>query len=120
MFSSFTTHLRAEVETIKRAVETHDRVRALVFLPPSTHSSGTAEAVEVSSAYGIPTTSLTPAAGEIPATAIGLPAPQLDEIRREAPSRGSWQVYDHCAAFTRLYAIYEEFIRDILCQNIYG
>jgi len=35
-------------------------------------------------------------------------------LKATAPPLLAWRIYDHCAAYTRLYAIYEQFIRDIV------
>jgi len=44
-------------------------------------------------------------------------APNLAELatlRGKAPSSTDWRIYDHCAALTRLYAIYENFVQEIV------
>lgn len=94
MFSSFTNRLREEVGTIKLVLDAHDALRALVY--PREVSGATSEA---------------PDATRGP-SAAGLDE-RLDEIRRSGLSKPSWQVYDHCAAFTRLYAVYEQFVEDL-------
>ena len=38
----------------------------------------------------------------------------LVSLKATAPSLLPWRIYDHCAAYTRLYAVYEQFIRDIV------
>ncbi len=38
---------------------------------------------------------------------------RIIRVRRSAPPRPAWQVYDHCAAFTRLYAVFEAFVEDL-------
>jgi hypothetical protein len=40
------------------------------------------------------------------------------EVRAAAPQRIEWQTYDHCAAFTRLYAIYSSFVEDLISQYL--
>ena len=41
--------------------------------------------------------------------------PEFIELRKIVPSeREAWQVYDHCATVTRLYAIYERFVEDLI------
>ncbi len=94
MFSSFTNRLRAEVDTIKLVLDAHDTLRALVYprepseVPPAAPRAGEAA----------PPTDL---------------EKHLDTIRSSGLSKPSWQVYDHCAAFTRLYAVYEQFVEDL-------
>ena len=82
MFSSFSTRLRTEVDTIKLVLDAHDSLRASVY--PSVPSQ-----LEVQSDA------------------------QLDQIRGSGLLKPAWQIYDHCAAFTRLYAIYEQFVDDL-------
>lgn len=42
----------------------------------------------------------------------------LKAIRQIAPPKSNWQVYDHCAAFTRLYAVFESFIDELATEYI--
>jgi hypothetical protein len=39
-------------------------------------------------------------------------------VRSKSPNRLDWQIYDHCAAFTRLYAVYERFIEDLIAEYL--
>lgn len=39
---------------------------------------------------------------------------QLAPLKLTSPSTTDWRIYDHCAALTRLYAIYENFVEDIV------
>ena len=51
----------------------------------------------------------------------------IKEIKQDVPQITAWRIYDHCAAVTKLYAIYENFVEDLvrdwlillpqLCQN---
>jgi hypothetical protein len=103
MFSSFTSRLRLEVATLKRVLDTHDSLRALVF--PRSHSAPE----KIENPAGSP--------GEEETTAD--PSDQyLTEIREAAPPKPAWQVYDHCAAFTRLYAVYEQFIEELVSDYL--
>ena len=42
--------------------------------------------------------------------------PDIVAIAAEAPASASWAVYDHGAAVTRLYAVYERFIEDLAAE----
>jgi hypothetical protein len=97
MFSSFTKRLLSEVETIKLVLDSHDSMRGLVF-----RRNFTSE--EADDPNGRKSDSSAENA--------------IDEIRKAAPSKPSWQVYDHCAAFTRLYAIYEQFIESLISEYL--
>ncbi len=39
---------------------------------------------------------------------------ELTILRQHIPGAMEWRVYDHCAVVTRLYAIYERFIKDLI------
>jgi hypothetical protein len=39
-------------------------------------------------------------------------------IRAQCPNKVDWQIFDHCAGFTRLYAIYEQFISDLISEYL--
>lgn len=41
-------------------------------------------------------------------------------IRTKDPSRLGWQVYDHCAALLRLYAVYSIFVEDLVGDYLVG
>lgn len=103
MFSSLTSSLGTEIETLKSVLDTHDKLRALIF--PAQASSDNAAAG-----------STAPTEGEKP---VGETSdPHLGEIRKTAPPKSSWQVYDHCAAFTRLYAVYEHFVENLVSDYL--
>ena len=38
----------------------------------------------------------------------------LDLIHKDIPKLRDWRIYDHCAAVTKLYAIYENFVEDLI------
>lgn len=96
MFTSFTTRLQQEVSTIKTVLDTHDSLRALLFRSaPEPQPDQAAETKAVSE------------------TELA-----LDVTRRIAPPKPAWQIYDHCAAFTRLYAVYEQFVDDLVSEYL--
>jgi hypothetical protein len=39
-------------------------------------------------------------------------------VRATELKRSDWQIYDHCAAFTRLYAVYEVFVADLVSEYL--
>lgn len=41
---------------------------------------------------------------------------KLTEIISKIPEKNEWQSYEHCAAVTRLYAVYENFVEDLISQ----
>ena len=40
--------------------------------------------------------------------------PEFAALIEEIPSKDEWRIYDHCAVVTRLYAIYERFVEDLI------
>ena len=38
----------------------------------------------------------------------------IKKLRESAPKDSEWQVFDHCASVVRLYAIYEQFVEDLI------
>jgi len=38
----------------------------------------------------------------------------IKEIKQDVPEMTEWRIYDHCAAVTKLYAIYENFVEDLI------
>ena len=101
MFSSFTSRLHSEVETIKTVLDTHDRLRSLLFSPE-----------------------FDPIVSEQVREEGGVLVPQdqvresLRQARVTGPSKPAWHIYDHCAAFTRLYAIYEQFVEGLVSDYL--
>jgi hypothetical protein len=80
MFTSFTTRLRGEIDTLKLVLDAHDGLRTLIYASEPSEGQGDAH---------------------------------LEHIRQSGLLKPAWQIYDHCAAFTRLYAIYEQFVDDL-------
>jgi hypothetical protein len=39
-------------------------------------------------------------------------------VRLADPTKLAWQIYDHCAAFTRLYSIYEQFVEELASEYL--
>jgi hypothetical protein len=42
----------------------------------------------------------------------------MTELRAAAPKRLVWQIYDHCAALTRLYAVYASFVEELTTEYL--
>ena len=38
----------------------------------------------------------------------------IDTLKKDIPKTKEWRIYDHCAAVTKLYAIYENFVEDLI------
>ncbi|WP_147445460.1 MAE_28990/MAE_18760 family HEPN-like nuclease [Corallococcus aberystwythensis] len=104
MFSGLTARLESEVKELKGVLETHNLLRTLLY-----------------SGDGISTSS--PQAANAPQEASSTSTASIHredavwkKLRDRQPSKAAWQVYDHCAAFTRLYALYEHFVIDLASE----
>jgi hypothetical protein len=102
MFSGLTASLQSEIDTIKGVLETHDRLRALLY-----------------SGESISTGSVSAVVREGPDSVHTVPQQASEawmKLKEQQPNKAAWQIYDHCAAFTRLYALYEEFVVDLTSE----
>lgn len=90
MFSSFTNRLQEQVDTIKAVLDTHDSLRNIIFWNAEPASGPENAGIQQA----------------------------IDAVKRRAPSKPAWQIYDHCAAFTRLYAVYEQFVENLASEYL--
>lgn len=87
MFASCVDSLRREIAILKSILATHDRLREIVY-----DAAGGQR--DVGAAAGAP----------------------LAGVTANLPPHLAWRIYDHCAAFTRLYAVYERCILDMVAE----
>src|SRR6267378_2956452 len=99
MFGHLTTQLRDEVETVQKVLTTSDGLRNLLIVQYAALSSPSAEVPEG-------------------ADDITKAAHALGQLLPRAPDKLDWQIYDHCAALTRLYAIYERFVGELVTEYV--
>jgi hypothetical protein len=98
MFSGLLTQLRADVSATERILGVHERLRELML------GAGPPLAVD----------------GAAPPAAYP-PANCIEELRTYVgalPSKLDWQIYDHSAGITRLYAAYERFVNDLVSAYV--
>jgi hypothetical protein len=88
MFSSVTTRLFKDLEDLKGIIRWQDDLRATVHMPIG----------------GSP---------QIP-----IDQPSLDAVRSHAPQKLAWQLFDHCAAVTRIYALFEQAVCDLVSEYL--
>jgi hypothetical protein len=88
MFSSLISRLHVDIGATKDVVELHEYARGLFYLDPP-------------KAHGL---------GE-----VGDP---WHDIRKRNPGKTKWQVYDHCASLTRLYAVYSIFVDELVSEYL--
>ncbi len=84
MFDELIKTLIANIATIRAILQTNDRLRSIVFKKEGVNDDKLEEKTEF----------------------IAL----IDKV----PDETEWQIYDHCAAVMRLYAIYERFVEDLI------
>jgi hypothetical protein len=99
MFAHLTSQLESEVQTALKVLGVNEAVRDLLISQHDFLSTIPAE---------LP-------AGAEPAIQT---AHLLGCLISNAPGKLDWQVYDHCAALTRIYAVYERFVSDLVAEYV--
>jgi hypothetical protein len=87
MFSVSVSKLRHEISIIKACTQSTEVFRSFVFIPPEAR--------------------------------ILLPRAvtnYVDEFSQVVCSPAEWRIFDHCAALTRLYAVYERFVVELITE----
>jgi HEPN superfamily RiboL-PSP-like protein len=99
MFSLLTSQLSSELQTVQKVLSINEALRDLLI---TQHDS------------------LSKLPVDLPAEADDSlkTAHALSRLIPEAPSKLDWQVYDHCAALTRIYAAYERFVVDLVAEYV--
>jgi hypothetical protein len=88
MFSGLIERLRIDIKAIKYVVEVHEYSRELFY-------SRQAQAGQASNTEDL-----------------------WRDVRGRDPGRSVWQIYDHCAALLRLYAVYSIFLKDLVADYL--
>jgi hypothetical protein len=99
MFARLTSQLENEVQTALKVLAVNEAVRDLLISQSEFLSALQGEML----------------AG---ADATGQIAHSLGSLVPNAPGKLDWQVYDHCAALTRIYAAYERFVSDLVAEYV--
>jgi hypothetical protein len=99
MFAHLNSQLESEVQTALKALATNEAMRDLLI---SRH--------DLLSAVGT----------QVPADADETiqTVQTLGSLVPHIPDKVDWQVYDHCAAVTRIYAVYERFVSDLVGEYV--
>ncbi|MCL1473859.1 MAE_28990/MAE_18760 family HEPN-like nuclease [Argonema antarcticum] len=84
MFDELLKIVSINISTIRKIIQTNDRLRGIVFGDETVIQQELDENT------------------------------QLTKLIEDIPSNREWRVYDHCAAVTRLYAIYEGFVEELI------
>lgn len=93
MFSGLLTRLQAEIRAMELVIDAHERVRQLAF-----SDNPTSDGARV-----------------VPSTECAL---VLREYLAPLPGRLDWQIYDHSAAISRLYAAYEGYVNQLVAAYV--
>ncbi|MBD1929406.1 hypothetical protein H6F74_24645 [Trichocoleus sp. FACHB-90] len=84
MFDKLLKRVNLNIATVRRMIETNDKLKGIVFGKDSAIKQELDD------------------------------NEKFTELREVVPNEIEWQVYDHCAVVTRLYAIYERFVEDLI------
>src|SRR4051812_10065106 len=88
MFSGLVSQVHSDLADVKAVVEWQEKLR----------------------------TTLSAAVGS--AVSLNLDAASIQELRSQAPTKLTWQVFDHCAAVSRIYALYERSVEDLVTSYL--
>lgn len=84
MFDELLQIVNVNISTVRKIIETNDKLRGILFADRTARKEESEENTE------------------------------LTKLIESIPSEREWLVYDHCAVVTRLYAIYERFVEDLI------
>ena len=84
MFDELLQTVNVNISTVRKIIQTNDKLRGILFAEQSATQEESEENTE------------------------------LTQLIENIPSEREWLVYDHCAVVTRLYAIYERFVEDLI------
>ncbi|MFB2898004.1 MAE_28990/MAE_18760 family HEPN-like nuclease [Aerosakkonemataceae cyanobacterium BLCC-F50] len=84
MFDELLQTVNVNICTVRKIIQTNDKLRGILFAERSATQEESEENTE------------------------------LTKLLEDIPSKREWRVYDHCAAITRLYAIYEGFVEELI------
>lgn len=98
MFEELLSKAKADITTVRSIIKTNENLRIIISGYQNTETLKSVDYLEL-----------------------------IKEIKQNVPQTTAWRIYDHCAAVTKLYAIYENFVEDLirdwlillprLCQN---
>jgi hypothetical protein len=101
MFSRLTRQFRDEIHKLEVVLEHNERLRALIFRPKSSRTDSASE--------------ITPNLPRVEEGCISQLSAYLETATSE---KLNWQIHDHCAAFTRMYAAFERFVNDLVAAYV--
>ena len=84
MFDELLKTVSVDIATVRAIIQTNEQLRIIIF------SKASATKPEL------------------------LENPEFNSLLNVVPDERNWQIYDHCAVVTRLYAIYEKFVKNLI------
>ena len=84
MFDELLNTVSVDIATVRAIIQTNEKLRIIIFSDASATKPELLENAEFNS------------------------------LLKVIPNQRNWQVYDHCAVVTRLYAIYEKFVKNLI------
>ena len=99
LFLFLTSRLRSQIDLIWKTLSMADGLRTLL----TTHRTLLSE---------------TQGAFPLGPEPLNHAAYGLANLLPEAPDKLDWQVYDHCAALTRLYAVFEQYVGELVDEYV--
>ncbi len=84
MFDELLQTVSVDIATVRAIIQTNEKLRIIIFSDASATKPELLENAEFNS------------------------------LLKVIPNQRNWQVYDHCAVVTRLYAIYEKFVKNLI------
>jgi len=99
LFEPLTSQLRNDVETVQKALHISEGLRSILVSESAILSILPAQVPE----------------GADDNTRV---VHQLAQLLPGVPDKLDWQIYDHCAALTRLYSIYEQFVGELVSKYV--
>ncbi|QLE54412.1 MAE_28990/MAE_18760 family HEPN-like nuclease [Nostoc sp. TCL26-01] len=86
MFQNILMRVKVNINTVRSIIKTNDRLMGISFASSALIKAEICEETDVI----------------------------LSQILQDIPTAKEWRVYDHCSAITRLYAIYESFVEELI------
>ena len=85
MFEELLSKAKADITTVRSIIKTNENLRIIISGYKNTETLKSVDYLEL-----------------------------IKEIKQNVPQITAWRIYDHCAAVTKLYAIYENFVEDLI------
>ena len=85
MFRELLQQAQENISTVRAIIKTNENLREILLQEKNTKKQKSADYINL-----------------------------LNLLKKDIPKTKEWRIYDHCAAVTKLYAIYENFVEDLI------